>query len=126
LFTIEITTPGGDVAFAVRGATPAIQGVLDKLPPDCDGPVRKVEAVMSALTPESEIGAAIGTVRQGTLVFGRGGMDPETRDQIEQQRQQSLKAATDARAREAIESATVLQAPTSVGAPLKLKTSKGQ
>jgi hypothetical protein len=124
LFTIAVTSKNGALDTVVTGATSAVQAQIDRLPPGWTHHSQIIQAVMSALTPEAEIGAAVATVKQGGLVFGDGGVDPATRAALEQDRQQRQQAANDARDRETVEGATVLQASTTVGAPLKLKSPK--
>ena len=125
LFTIAVLPADTDDFFLLKGSTPAVQEKLDSLPENWgEDPIRKIEAVMAALTPEREIAAAIATVKQGALVFGDGRLDLATRAEIEEERRQRIQAANDIRERETAEGATVLQSPTTVGGPLRLKTPK--
>jgi hypothetical protein len=123
LFTIEFFATDTGNGFRVKGATPAIQEKLDALP-EGKAPHEQVESVMSALTPADEIGASIACVKQGRLVFGAGALAAIVADK-ETAAKNIAAEETAAREREAVQGATVLQAPTTVGAPLKLKPQKG-
>lgn len=122
MFVVSLLSDNGSLRATVESGNPAIREKLDRLPGDkYYDPFDRIRCVIAALTPEAEIGAAVATVVQGKLVFGSGGVDPATRTQIEQDRKNLAKAATDARDRAAVEGATVLQSPTTVGGPLRLK-----
>jgi hypothetical protein len=93
-----------------------------------EDPFDKIRCVMSALTPEWEIGASVATVTQGDVTFING-MDAGTRAEIGQtlhQRRQAAAEAAEASEKAAAMDATVLKATTAVSGPLKLKNSSKQ
>ncbi len=123
LLALRVLKDDAGARVEVDGLSPAAQDALARMPATFDDPFNRVRGALTAMTPDWEIGASVATVKQGGVVFGSS-MDADSRAQIDadwRQKRLDQKAAVEEQAQAAAQSAVVLQTPTTVGGPLKLK-----
>lgn len=109
--------------FKVSGATPAVQRVLDTMPPGLrDDPAGQINAAIAAMTPDSEVAGSIAYIKDGKLRAANPASRAQAKLENEQRVAEAQRATAEQEMRDIVQDNTVLQVPIKAGSQIKLKT----